>query len=152
LFVIPAVNIAGDRLLDWTTAVKLPWGILLLFGGGLSIAAGFEDSGLSKWLGMELSALEGVHIVVVIKAVTALVIFLTEITSNTATASIMFRIMVLLASALSVHPYGLMVAAAVAASFSFILPVATSPNAVVFVFGYLEINVIANAIFWLNIM
>lgn len=152
LFVIPAVNIAGDRLLDWATAVKLPWGILLLFGGGLSIAAGFEDSGLSKWLGMQLSALEGVHIVVVITAVTALVIFLTEITSNTATASMMFPIMASLASALSVHPYGLMVAAAVAASCAFMLPVATPPNAVVFGSGYLEINDMAKAGFWLNIM
>lgn len=152
LFIIPAINIKGDRLLDWATAVKLPWGILLLFGGGLSIAEGFEDSGLSKWLGLQLSALEGVHIIIVITAVTTLVIFLTEITSNTATASMMFPIMASLASALSVHPYGLMVAAGVAASCAFMLPVATPPNAVVFGSGYLEINDMAKAGFWLNIM
>src|SRR5699024_3534355 len=111
LFIIPSVSRQGDRLLDWNTAVKLPWGILLLFGGGLSIAAGFVDSGLSEWIGSQLTGLQGVNMFVVILVVSGLVIFLTEITSNTATASMMYPIMASLAVALGFHPYALMIAA-----------------------------------------
>ncbi|KZE36834.1 anion transporter [Bhargavaea cecembensis] len=152
LFVIPAVNVKGDRLLDWETAVKLPWGILLLFGGGLAIAAGFVGSGLSEWIGSQLTALDAVPLIVVIIVVTALVIFLTEITSNTATAAMMYPIMGALAVALGVHPFALMVAAGVAASCAFMLPVATPPNAVVFGSGYLRIPDMAKAGLALNIM
>src|SRR5699024_2205564 len=97
LFAIPSKNKQGDTLLDWNTAVKLPWGILLLFGGGLAIAAGFTESGLSEWIGNQLSGLKGVNVFFVIMIVTALVIFLTEITSNTATANMMYPIMASLA-------------------------------------------------------
>lgn len=152
LFVIPAVNVKGDRLLDWETAAKLPWGILLLFGGGLAIAAGFVGSGLSEWIGSQLTALQNVPLIVVIIVVTALVIFLTEITSNTATAAMMYPIMGALAIALGVHPFALMVAAGVAASCAFMLPVATPPNAVVFGSGYLRIPDMAKAGLALNIM
>lgn len=152
LFIIPSKNKKGDFLLDWDTAVKLPWGILLLFGGGLAIASGFTESGLSEWIGTQLTSLQGVNLLVVITLVTALVIFLTEITSNTATASMMFPIMASLAVALGFHPYALMVAAAVAASCAFMLPVATPPNAVVFGSGYLRIPDMAKAGFALNIL
>lgn len=152
LFIIPAKNVKGDYLMDWNSAVKLPWGILLLFGGGLSIAAGFTESGLSEWIGKQLSGLQGVNIVLVITVVTTLVIFLTEITSNTATASMMFPIMASLSLALDIHPLGVMVAAAVAASCAFMLPVATPPNAVVFGAGYLRIPDMAKAGFALNIL
>lgn len=152
LFIIPSKNKKGDFLLDWDTAVKLPWGILLLFGGGLAIASGFTESGLSEWIGTQLTGLQGVNLLIVITLVTALVIFLTEITSNTATASMMFPIMASLAVALGFHPYALMVAAAVAASCAFMLPVATPPNAVVFGSGYLRIPDMAKAGFALNIL
>lgn len=152
LFIIPSVSKAGDHLLDWETAVKLPWGILLLFGGGLAIASGFVESGLSDWIGEQLSGLQGVSLILVIAVVAALVIFLTEITSNTATASMMFPIMASLAVALGFHPYALMIAAAVAASCAFMLPVATPPNAVVFGSGYLRIPDMAKAGFALNII
>lgn len=152
LFIIPSKNVKGGHLIDWETAVKLPWGILLLFGGGLSIAAGFTESGLSNWIGSQLSGLEGMNILVVIAVVAALVIFLTEITSNTATASMMFPIMASLAIALGIHPFAVMVAAAVAASCAFMLPVATPPNAVVFGSGYLRIPDMAKAGFALNII
>src|SRR5699024_7527457 len=152
LFIIPSINKAGDHLLDWETAVKLPWGILLLFGGGLAIASGFVESGLSDWIGEQLSGLQGVSLIIVIAVVATLVIFLTEITSNTATASMMFPIMASLAVALGFHPYALMVAAAVAASCAFMLPVATPPNAVVFGSGYLRIPDMAKAGFALNII
>src|SRR5699024_7800443 len=152
LFIIPSVSKAGDHLLDWETAVKLPWGILLLFGGGLAIASGFVESGLSDWIGEQLSSLQGVSLIIVIAVVATLVIFLTEITSNTATASMMFPSMASLAVALGFHPYALMVAAAVAASCAFMLPVATPPNAVVFGSGYLRIPDMAKAGFALNII
>lgn len=151
LFIIPAVNHPGQKILDWDTAVKLPWGILLLFGGGLAIAAGFVDSGLSEWIGTQLSGLEGVSLLLVIAIISGLVTFLTEITSNTATASMLFPIMASLALALGVHPYGLMIAAGVAASCAFMLPVATPPNAVVFGSGYLRIPDMAKTGFLLNI-
>lgn len=151
LFIIPAKNVKGGHLMDWESAVKLPWGILLLFGGGLSIAAGFTESGLSEWIGKQLSGLQGMNILIVITVVTALVIFLTEITSNTATASMMFPIMASLSLALDIHPLSVMVAAAVAASCAFMLPVATPPNAVVFGSGYLRIPDMAKAGFALNI-
>lgn len=151
LFIIPSVNRKGDRLMDWNTAVKLPWGILLLFGGGLAIASGFVGTGLSEWIGSQLMGLDGVSVFVMILLVAALVLALTEITSNTATASMMYPIMASLALALGIHPYALMVAAAVAASCAFMLPVATPPNAAVFGSGYLKITDMMRAGLALNI-
>ncbi|GAA0487171.1 SLC13 family permease [Salinibacillus aidingensis] len=152
LFIIPSKNRKGDYLLDWNTAVKLPWGILLLFGGGLAIASGFSSSGLSEWIGSQLSVLDGINIFLILLAVAAMVIFLTEVTSNTATANMMYPIMASLAVALGIHPYAVMIAAAVAASSAFMLPVATPPNAVVFGSGYLRIPDMAKAGFALNII
>lgn len=151
LFAIPSKNRQGDHLLDWSTAVKLPWGILLLFGGGLAIAAGFTQSGLSEWVGGQLIGLQGINVLIIVLVVAAFVLFLTEITSNTATASMMFPIMASLAVALGIHPYALMVTAAVTASCAFMLPVATPPNAVVFGSGYLKIIDMARAGFILNV-
>ena len=151
LFIIPSVNLKGDRLMDWPTAVKLPWGILLLFGGGLAIASGFVSTGLSEWIGSRLMGLEGVSVLVMILLVSGLVLALTEITSNTATASMMYPIMASLGVALGIHPYALLIAAAVSASCAFMLPVATPPNAVVFGSGYLRINDMMKAGFALNI-
>lgn len=122
-----------------------------MFGGGLAIAAGFVDSGLSEWIGLQLIGLQGVNLFIVILLVTALVIFLTEVTSNTATASMMYPIMASLAVALGFHPYALMIAAGVAASSAFMLPVATPPNAVVFGSGYLRITDMVKAGFALSL-
>ncbi|WP_408007456.1 SLC13 family permease [Pseudalkalibacillus sp. A8] len=152
LFMIPSATKRGEFLLDWETAKGVPWGILLLFGGGLAIAAGFQESGLAEWFGTQLAVLEGVNLILIIVIVTAMVIFLTEITSNTATATMMFPIMASLAAALSVHPYALMIGAGLAASCAFMLPVATPPNAVVFGSGYLRIPDMARAGLWLNLL
>ncbi|GGF26076.1 sodium-dependent dicarboxylate transporter SdcS [Halobacillus andaensis] len=151
LFLIPSKNHRGDFILDWETAKGLPWGILLLFGAGLAIASGFEASGLAEWIGTQLTILEGVNFILILAIVTALVIFLTEITSNTATATMMFPIMASLAAAINVHPYSLMIGAGVAASCAFMLPVATPPNAVVFGSGYLRIPDMAKAGIFLNV-
>lgn len=137
LFLIPA-NSDGEKLLDWETAVKLPWGIVLLFGGGLSLASGFKESGLAEWLGSQMSLLGGIPYILILAFVIASVNFLTEVTSNVATASMLLPILAGMALAIDVHPYGLMISACVAASCAFMLPVATPPNAVVFGSGHLR--------------
>ncbi|MEL6864154.1 MAG: SLC13 family permease, partial [Bacteroidota bacterium] len=126
-------------LLDWKTAETIPWGILLLFGGGLALAAGFKDTGLALWIGERLNLLASVPYLVLILLLITLVNFLTEITSNVATAAMLLPVLAALALSIDVHPFGLMVAATVAASCAFMLPVATPPNAVVFGSGYLSI-------------
>lgn len=152
LFLLPAKNGNSTSLMNWETAKKLPWGVLLLFGGGLAIAGGFKDSGLTTWIGEQLTSLKGVSYLLILTMVVALVIFLTEITSNTATATMMMPIMAGFATAMAVHPYGFMVGAALAASCAFMLPVATPPNAVVFSSGYIKIGQMAKAGFWLNLI
>ncbi len=150
-FIIPVDIKTGKFLNDWNTAVKVPWGILLLFGGGLAIAAGFSNSGLAEWIAMQLSILEGSSMIFIMLALVALVIYLTEITSNTATTSMMMPIMAAMAAAMHVHPYMLMITAAAAASYAFMLPVATPPNAVIFGSGYITIPQMVRAGSWLNI-
>ena len=154
LFLIPARETDGSFtfLLDWDTAVGIPWGIILLFGGGLSIAAGFQETGLAVWMGEQLSALGGVSMLVVMTVVVMLTIFMTEVTSNTATTAMLMPIMASLAVGLELHPYGIMIAAATAASFAFMLPVATPPNAVVFGSGYITMPQMAKTGVGLNII
>ncbi|MBM4764425.1 DASS family sodium-coupled anion symporter [Bacillus sp. B15-48] len=151
LFLLPSQNTKDGKLLNWTDAKKIPWDILLLFGGGLAIAKGFKESGLALWIGEQLTVLQGVQLIIIVAAITGLVMFLTEITSNTATATMMFPIMAALALALDVHPYVLMVAAGISASCAFMLPVATPPNAVVFGTGKIKIIDMARAGLWINI-
>ena len=152
LFVIPSDLKKREFLLDWKTAVTIPWDILILFGGGFALAQGFSESGLTHYLAGRLTVLEGSSMVIVVLAVTALVIFLTEITSNTATASIALPIMAALAGAMQLHPYGLMLSATIAASFAFMLPVATPPNAIVFSSRYVTITQMAKTGIWLNLI
>ncbi len=152
LFLIPSKNKKGEFIMDWDTAKGLPWGILLLFGGGLAIAAGFSDTGLAEWIGEQMTGLQGLNFVLIVAIITAIVILLTEISSNTATATMLLPIMASLASAIQVHPYSLMIAGALAASCAFMLPVATPPNAVVFGSGYLRIEDMAKAGLWLNVV
>ena len=142
----------GKRLLDWPTAESIPWGILVLFGGGLTLAAGFKETGLASWIGEQLSLFELVPYFVLILILITMVNFLTEITSNVATASMLLPILAALSLSIDVHPYGLMIAATVAASCAFMLPVATPPNAVVFGSQYLTIPGMIRVGIWMNIM
>lgn len=151
LFTVPTNFKEGKFLLDWKTAVKIPWDVILLFGGGLAIAKGFSSTGLAEWIAMQLTGLEGAHMVVFIGAVVLITIFLTEITSNTATATLLVPVMGSAAIAMGIHPYGPIVGACVAASFAFMLPVATPPNAVVFGSGCITIPQMARAGLWMNI-
>ncbi len=154
LFTIPTTTESGDRtfVLDWTNAVEIPWGVILLFGGGLAIAAGFGETGLAVWIGGQLEALAGVSMILILLAVVAMTIFLTEITSNTATTAMLMPILAGVAVGIGVHPFGLMIAAATAASFAFMLPVATPPNAIVFGSGYITIPQMARVGFGLNLL
>jgi len=145
LFFLPSDLKRGIFLLDWETAVKIPWGILLLFGGGIAIATGFTESGLTEWLGDQLAVLQHTPLLLVIFGIFALVVFMSNITSNTGTVSMMLPVMIAMAGAMAVQPLGFMIVATVAASFAFILPVATPPNAVVFGSGYISIEQMAKA-------
>ena len=151
LFLIPVSLKRREFLLDWKTAVTIPWDIIILFGGGFALAQGFGESGLTRWLAEQLTVLQGIDTVLVIAAVVLLVIFLTEVTSNTATASLLLPVMGALASAIDVSPFGLMVATVVAASFAFMLPVATPPNAIVFSSRCVSIMQMARAGLLLNL-
>lgn len=140
LFLIPASKEKGGRLMDWEAARAVPWGILLLFGGGLALAKGFEVSGLSGWIGSRFEVLAGAPAVGLVASVVAIVAGLTELTSNTATASMSLPIMASLARAIEVHPLLLMIPAALAASCAFVLPVSTPPNAIVYGSGRVPIT------------
>lgn len=152
LFVFQAPNEKGSYLMDWQTAVKLPWGILLLFGGAFSLAAAFEASGLTVWIGEKLHLLNGVPFWLILLVIVASVNFLTEITQNMATCTLMMPILIALSSVIDVHPYGIMVATCIAASCAFMMPFATAPNAIVFGAGLLEVRDMIRAGFMLNIL
>jgi sodium-dependent dicarboxylate transporter 2/3/5 len=152
LFVIPASEKEKRALITWDEAKNLPWGILLLFGGGLALAEAFKSSGLATWIGSQLTLLDGVTLFLVLLILIASVNFLTEITSNLATTAMILPILAPLSVAINVHPYILMVGATLAASCAFMLPVATPPNAVVFGSGYLKMYDMVKAGIWLNIL
>jgi sodium-dependent dicarboxylate transporter 2/3/5 len=151
LFIIPSGK-NNEALMTWNDAVALPWGILLLFGGGMALALGFETSGLAAWIGNHMTLLEGASILLLVLILVTAVNFLTEITSNMATTAMLLPILVSLATVLDVHPYILLVSATLAASCAFMLPVATPPNAIVFGSGYLRIEDMVKKGFFLNII
>lgn len=152
LFIIPAGTGKRDRLITWEEAVKMPWGIIILFGGGMALAQGFASSGLAVWLGSKMTLLQGLSLFLLVLFLVAAVNFLTEITSNLATTAMLLPILAPIAVAIDVHPYILMVSATVAASCAFMLPVATPPNAVVFGSGYLRIPDMVKTGIWMNII
>lgn len=139
MFLIPAGNQSGERLMNWQTTRRLPWGILLLFGGGFALAAGFSQSGLSQWVGSRLTFLAKTPPIIMISSVSLLVTFLTEMTSNTATTQVILPVLASLARSIKINPLLLMLPATISASCAFMLPVATPPNAVVFGSGYVPI-------------
>ncbi|MEY4636676.1 MAG: hypothetical protein RJA55_2474 [Acidobacteriota bacterium] len=151
LFMVPLTWRPLRAALTWTDAERLPWSVLILFGGGLSLAAAIQQTGLAGWIGGELSALGGWPVFVVILAVTTVVIFLTELTSNTATAAAFLPVVGSLAVGIGADPLLLAIPTALAASCAFMLPVATPPNAIVYGTGALTIPQMAHAGLWLNL-
>ena len=152
LFVVPLDVKRRVFVMNWDTAVKLPWGILLLFGGGLSLAAAIRTNGVGEYIGHQLAFLSGIPTLLLVMAVIALVIFLTELTSNTATTATFIPILAALSPVFDLHPYMLIVPAAIAASCAFMLPVATPPNAIVFGSGHVTIQQMIRAGLSLNLL
>ncbi len=132
LFVIPCSKGTDETIMDWKTAKKLPWGIILLFGGGFALAAGFKDSGLSLWIGNKFTCLKNVPIYILIGFICIGVAILTEFASNTASAQVILPVMAGFSKAINTNPLLIMIPATIAASCAFMLPVATPPNAIIF--------------------
>ncbi|MCP3178208.1 MAG: DASS family sodium-coupled anion symporter [Desulfuromonadales bacterium] len=152
LFLIPINMKKNTFVMDWHWASKMPWGVLILFGGGLALADGFKVTKLADWIGSQVSLLENAPIFILVVAVATLIIFLTELTSNTATAAMVMPILSAVAIGLGQNPLLLVVPAAIAASCAFMLPVATPPNAIVFGSGYVTIPQMVKSGFGLNII
>ena len=152
LFVIPSGAGNGTFLMNWQQTRELPWGILLLFGGGLALASAVSTTGLAAWLGERLvgMGIEQRILLVVLSAV--IVIFLTELTSNLATTATFLPVVAAMADQAGFAPISITAAVALAASFAFMLPVATPPNAVVFGSGLITIPQMVRAGFWLNLI
>jgi sodium-dependent dicarboxylate transporter 2/3/5 len=142
----------GGRLLDWKTAAKIPWGLLLLFGGGIAIAHAFKSSGLSETLGEHLAVLARWPLLPTVVVLCLVVTFLTEITSNTATTTLLMPILAAAGTAALIDPSRLMVPAAISASCAYMLPVATAPNAIVFGTGRVTTQEMARSGVALNLI
>lgn len=152
LFMIPAKGGEGLRIMDWKTASKLPWDIILLFGGGFALANGFRDSGLSLWLGGQLQGLSVLHPIIIVLIISLLVTFLTELTSNTATTEMILPVLAGMAIATHTHPLLFMLPATLSASMAFMLPAGTPPNAIIFGTRRVTIKEMARTGFWLNLI
>lgn len=153
LFLVPAGDGKGGPLIEWRHVLRLPWGVLLLFGGGLSLAAAVVSTGLDQWIGDRLGSIVGIlPILAVVAVVSLVVLLLTEFTSNTATAATFLPLLAALAVSLGENPLMLTVPAALAASMAFMLPVATPPNALVFGSGHVTIPQMATQGIWHNLI
>lgn len=151
LFVLPVSLRSGQRILQWEDCQKLPWGVLLLFGGGLTLATQIDNSGLSAYIASRIAQIGSIDLILLIVLVTTVIIFLTEITSNTATAAAFLPLLGPVAVSLNTSAAMLVIPAAVAASCAFMMPVATPPNAIVFASGKLKIIDMVKAGFVLNL-
>ena len=153
LFMIPAGKAIGGKLLSWDDAKEIPWGILLLFGGGLAIAKGFTTSGLSDYIASQLQIWLGdASPFVIVVSTVGIITGLTEVASNTATISLSLPIMASLSQAIEAHPLLLLIPTTVAASCAFMLPVSTPPNAIVYGSGRIPIMKMVIAGIWLDIL
>ena len=152
LFVIPSEKGSASRLMDWEDVARLPWGVLILFGGGLALAAHVSGSGLAVWLGESLLPVANLGTLILIVAAAGLVVFLTELTSNLATTATFLPVIAAIAAQSGIEPLVLCVPVTLAASCAFMLPVATPPNAIVFSSGVLTIPEMVRAGFFMNLV
>ena len=151
LFIIPAKSNQAKRIMDWETANRIPWNIVILFGGGFALAMGFEKSGLSLWLANHLAGSLNVNPLLYILVIVALMTFLTELTSNTASTQMLLPVFASMAVGLKINPMIFMVPVTLAASFAFMLPTATPPNAIIFGTNRVSINNMMRTGFVINI-
>ena len=152
LFLIPSGAVTGRSLMDWQTAKNIPWNLLLLFGGGLSLAAAVSSSGLATWIGGSFAELGALHVSLLVIATCALIVFLTELTSNLATTATFLPVVAAAATGVGLDPILLTLPVALAASCAFMLPVATPPNAIVYGSGKISIPQMARAGIALNVL
>jgi len=150
LFLIPDGRGEGHMLMDWDTAVKLPWGVLLLLGGGLALAGAIDDNGIGAALALHSSKLQGVPPVLVVVFAVVLMTFLTELTSNLASTATLVPVFAAVASGMGIDPLAIIIPTALAASCAFMLPAATPPNSIVFGSGMLRIPDMVRAGIWIN--
>ena len=154
LFIIPAGTdtTKSGKLIDWRTAEKVPWGVVMIVGGGYAIAESFGVTGLASWLGAELYFIAGWPTLVTLLVIIGVMTFLTEINSNTATANIFLPILGTMALVSNIHPYMLMIPGTIACSFAFMMPSGTGTNAVIFGSGQVTIPQMARTGFLLNLL
>jgi sodium-dependent dicarboxylate transporter 2/3/5 len=152
MFILPSGKENPRRVLAWEQAQQIPWGILLLFGGGLALASAVSGTGLDVWIGQQVANMGNPSELPLLGGVCTLIVFLTEMTSNTATTSTMLPVFTALAEGLGVAPMKLVLVATIGASCAFMLPVATPPNAIVFASGKVSIRQMAKVGFGLNII
>ncbi|MCC4722878.1 DASS family sodium-coupled anion symporter [Salinicoccus sp. RF5] len=139
LFLIPSKNKKGTRILESDTLAKMPWGVLLLVGGGLALATGFTGTDLADWMGGQLMNLESAPLIIIIAVSALLSILMTQMAPNTATVTILLPITAALATAINVHPLPIMAATALGAGFAFMLPIGTPSNALIYATGKITI-------------
>ncbi len=151
LFILPASE-RGERIMNWETARKLPWGIVLLFGGGFALAAAVNSSGLAMWLGDQLAGLGNLSPTLMVGSICTMMTFTTELTSNTATTQLVLPILAAVAVSIGRNPFLLMIPATLSASCAFMMPVATPPNAIVFGSGRLRVIDMAKTGLLLNLI
>jgi len=152
LFIIPAGKEGKERIMDWNTAQRIPWNIVLLFGGGFALALGFQSSGLAIWFGEQLLWTKGIHPYLILLAVVALMSFLTELTSNVASTQMLLPVFASLAISSGNNPLLLMIPATLASSLAFMLPTATPPNAIIFGTNRIKIATMVRTGFVLNML
>ena len=152
LFALPSGEKPGESVLDWKSAERIPWGVLLLFGGGLSLASAITQTGVAEFIGAQFVALRGMSPTVVVFLVTWMIVFLTEITSNTATTAAFLPIFSAVADGAGMAPMLLLLPTTLGASCAFMMPVATPPNAIVFASGLVTMRQMFRAGFWLNLI
>tara|TARA_Y100001935_G_C17311826_1_gene517390 strand:+ start:34444 stop:35913 length:1470 start_codon:yes stop_codon:yes gene_type:complete len=152
LFLIPSGQDDGNGLLEWHDTKRMPWGVLILFGGGLSMASAISKTGLAAWIGSQMSAFDTIPVILFVVIITALIIFLTEMTSNTASTAAFLPILASVAIGLGENPLLFAIPTALGASCAFMLPVATPPNAIVYGSGKITIPQMSKAGLWLNLM
>lgn len=152
LYFIPSKKHHKQRIMDWATSAKIPWNIVLLFGGGFALASGFKESGLSLWFGEQLSVLDSWHPLFIIITISLTMTFLTELTSNTATTEMLLPVLAGLSVTINIHPLLFMLPATISASMAFMLPVATPPNAIIFGSGRIKVMDMAKTGFILNLL
>lgn len=152
LFLIPAKKSGSGMILSWNEAKKIPLQVIFLFGGGFALAYGFNESGLSQYLAGQLGKVSGIHILLLVSLICFIMIFLTEISSNTATTQLILPILIVLTGTINAPPYLLLIPATIAASYAFMLPVATPPNTIIFGSERVNIQSMVKAGIVLNII